>query len=326
MNENARPPAIFTTLRAGFDIVSAHPQITLFSILLDVFLWLGPKAQISLWLQRWLNEMAVAARQMQMPPEMLDEVLRAWTEVAPRLNLWAALRTFPVGVPGLMWLRMPETAPWSLAALELSQSGAILGILLTAVGLGWLLGGGYLWACARAAGIETPGLRFALQQSVLLMVFWQALLAALLLGSGFATGVLLLISPGLAEGGVLLFMLVALWLIPAAFFSPHAIFVDGETAFSALSAGWHFVRQGQPLVNFFFFDVILLAWLSVGIWNTPADDSWLLLVGIGGHAFVSAALTVASLLYYRDLRAWLAQVRQQQPRLQADGGSLDEQL
>jgi hypothetical protein len=44
------------------------------------------------------------------------------------------------------------------------------------------------------------------------------------------------------------------------------------------------------------------------LWNTPADNSWWMLVGIAGHAFVSSALLAASFIYYRDINAWLTAV------------------
>jgi hypothetical protein len=41
------------------------------------------------------------------------------------------------------------------------------------------------------------------------------------------------------------------------------------------------------------------------LWSVPPDDSWMLLVGIAGHAFVTTALLAASFIYYRDMNAWL---------------------
>jgi hypothetical protein len=47
------------------------------------------------------------------------------------------------------------------------------------------------------------------------------------------------------------------------------------------------------------------------LWNTPSDNSWWMLVGIAGHAFVSTALLAASFIYYRDINAWLSAVLEQ---------------
>jgi len=44
------------------------------------------------------------------------------------------------------------------------------------------------------------------------------------------------------------------------------------------------------------------------LWQVPASDSWLMLVGIAGHAFISTALLSASFVYYRDMNKWLQDV------------------
>jgi hypothetical protein len=44
------------------------------------------------------------------------------------------------------------------------------------------------------------------------------------------------------------------------------------------------------------------------LWTIPANDSWLTLVGILGHAFIMTALLASSFVYYRDTTAWLQTV------------------
>jgi hypothetical protein len=44
------------------------------------------------------------------------------------------------------------------------------------------------------------------------------------------------------------------------------------------------------------------------VWSVPAEDSWLALVGILGHAFVSTALLASSFVYYHDMTLWLQTV------------------
>jgi len=36
------------------------------------------------------------------------------------------------------------------------------------------------------------------------------------------------------------------------------------------------------------------------LWSVPPEDSWLLLVGILGHAFISTALLASSYYYFLD--------------------------
>jgi hypothetical protein len=59
--------------------------------------------------------------------------------------------------------------------------------------------------------------------------------------------------------------------------------------------------------------LFVLAVLLVGtglnlLWAVPAEDSWLALVGILGHAFVTTALLASSFIYYQDMSLWLQTV------------------
>ena len=46
------------------------------------------------------------------------------------------------------------------------------------------------------------------------------------------------------------------------------------------------------------------------LWNIPADSSWLLLLGLGGHAFISTALVAATFVFYQDRYRWWIEMRQ----------------
>jgi hypothetical protein len=40
------------------------------------------------------------------------------------------------------------------------------------------------------------------------------------------------------------------------------------------------------------------------LWRVPPETSWLTLVGVSGHAFITSALLAASFFYYRDADLW----------------------
>jgi len=50
------------------------------------------------------------------------------------------------------------------------------------------------------------------------------------------------------------------------------------------------------------------------LWRTPQENSWLTLIGIAGHAFISTAILATSFIYYRDVNAWLQVVTDQLKR------------
>jgi hypothetical protein len=44
------------------------------------------------------------------------------------------------------------------------------------------------------------------------------------------------------------------------------------------------------------------------LWAVPAEESWLALVGVLGHAFITTALLAASFIYYQAMSTWLQAV------------------
>jgi hypothetical protein len=56
------------------------------------------------------------------------------------------------------------------------------------------------------------------------------------------------------------------------------------------------------------------------LWTTPETDSWLFLLGLIGHAFVSSGILAASFIYYRDGIKWMDEIVKLKPPTQANSG------
>ena len=57
--------------------------------------------------------------------------------------------------------------------------------------------------------------------------------------------------------------------------------------------------------------VFIIFILTTGLnylWSVPQSNSWMTLIGIAGHAFITTALLAASFVYYRDMNVWLQTV------------------
>jgi hypothetical protein len=66
--------------------------------------------------------------------------------------------------------------------------------------------------------------------------------------------------------------------------------------------------------------VLCVIVLSTGLnylWSVPPDNSWMTLVGIAGHAFITTALLAASFVYYRDMNTWLQTVFERMQKKQS---------
>jgi hypothetical protein len=96
-----------------------------------------------------------------------------------------------------------------------------------------------------------------------------------------------------------------MWLLVPLFFSPHGIFVKKQNALVSIVNGLRMARFTLPTSSMFVLSAFLLGIGLNFLWSVPPEDSWMMLVGIFGHAFVTTALLAASFIYYRDMNAWL---------------------
>jgi hypothetical protein len=92
------------------------------------------------------------------------------------------------------------------------------------------------------------------------------------------------------------------------FFSPHGIFVLRQNALVSILTSARLVRFLLPGSLFFFLSLILLGQGLDLLWHVPPPSSWMALVGIGGHAFVTTSLFATSFVYYRDAMKWVQEV------------------
>jgi hypothetical protein len=117
-------------------------------------------------------------------------------------------------------------------------------------------------------------------------------------------------------GQIVLFVgaLLLAWLLMPIFFSAHGIFISQMDAMRAILNSLRMIRFTLPNTGLF---LLVFVVINIGLnflWSSPSDNSWFMLVGIAGHAFVSTALLAASFIYYRDINSWLAVVFEQLQR------------
>jgi hypothetical protein len=116
---------------------------------------------------------------------------------------------------------------------------------------------------------------------------------------------LLAASPLLAQGLLLVVGLLSMWLVVPAFFTPHGIFMQQQNVFKSIHTSLRMARFTLPTSSLFVLSVILIAYGLNFLWNIPTSDSWMVLVGITGHAFITTSLLAASFIYFQDMQAWL---------------------
>ena len=105
------PPRLIASLSAGFDTAANNILLISLPVLLDVFLWLGPRLSLNKLLQPAIDYFT--ANSPAVAPEGLDPTLvtQVWVEFLNKFSLFSILRTIPVGVASLMSSKLPQISP-----------------------------------------------------------------------------------------------------------------------------------------------------------------------------------------------------------------------
>jgi hypothetical protein len=308
------PPGIIGSIRSGFDAIAAHIGLILLPLGLDLLLWLGPRVSINRLMQPVLEEMGQLGPTAGLGATDVSAMLAMYRELLGRFNLLMAVRTLPIGVSSLMSGRMPAVSPLGTAPiLQVDTVGQLVGLFLILTIVGWMLGGLYFY---RVAGLvasgssapSTPTAGRAVTQTILYSLIWAVLLWSVGLPAIFIVYLTFAINTILGQGLVLLLGFASLWLLVPMFFSPHGIYVKKQNAFASFLGAFRLTRFTLPSSSLFVMAVFLVGVGLNLLWAVPAEDSWLSLVGILGHAFITTALLASSFIYYQEMSAWLQTV------------------
>lgn len=307
------PPGVMGSLRTGFEAVSSHVGLILLPAFLDVFLWLGPRLSVNALISPILGIMYNRGQLFLTSSADLKQSIETIANFN-LLSLLGKLLLFPIGVSSLFAQKTPVETPFgSQQIVEVSSGPIMIGWAFLLVVVGWILGGVYFrWVSETALGSakrETNiGLVWAIVQTLILSVVWVIGLILILTPGLLVFSILWIVNPTLASGAIFVLLVLSFWLIVPLFFTPHGIFVRRQNAFSSIFTSVRMARFTLPTSSMFVLCVLLLTTGLNYLWSVPPDDSWMKLVGIAGHAFITTALLAASFVYYRDMNVWLQTV------------------
>ncbi len=328
------PVGVIESLATGFEAIASHIWIVLLPLGLDLFLWLGPRLSISPLTQNLIKWM----KQLQGPAEAeaqsLQTTLMAALELAGKqVNVFNFLSTAPLGIPVLMDWQLAEKIPGgqpvvlaidnSLSFVILWLGFSILGLLLSTVYFVFI---GLLFDENKLLSLREIGKR--------MLVNWGRLTALSLILAGLSV---LVLPAFIFVFGVLQMMLAAfsaltpftidisgtasvlsqviigvilLWILMLLVFSVHGMVLKNRGVFGAMWDSVQLVHWNLLSVIGLFILIYLIGAGLDYLWNLPAPDSWMLLLGIGGHAFVSTGLVAATFVFYKDRYRWWTEMRE----------------
>ncbi|MEJ2412019.1 MAG: hypothetical protein P8Y34_03350 [Anaerolineales bacterium] len=312
------PPKVLKSIQIGFDAITKHLVLLLFPLGVDLVLWFGPHLQIRSLIESLVMSMTEVAELL---PADFTEVMEAgqeiWSLAAERINLLVALRSLPVGVFSLLGSILPVENPvgqpimWDITNLG---SAFLLTVAIFLVGL--LLGSLYFSAVRQAAVFDQLNWHTVFRewprvtwQSLVLSVLWLVFfLAILIFGSCAATGITMF-SVSLGQMVIVLFGIVSFWLVFPLFFSPHGIFTQGLKAWQSLLASLRLTNLTFLKTSLFIMSAILVNQGLNMVWQIAPENSWLMLISILGHAFVTTGMLSASFVYYQEINRWVEEIK-----------------
>lgn len=313
----------------GFDAVSRHVYLLLFPIAFDLLLWLGPRLRLSSLIHGAISQMESLQQQellygnQEDYVEMMRLTKEIWGILAERLNIFSAMRTYPVGVPSIMSGRLPLVSPLGTpAGIELSLANfLVVWVFLVAIGL--LFGTLYFSLTAQAALTDSRSMDQILKdlprrylQVIWLTIFLTLLLTAIGIPFILISSLIFLIAGSAAPWIMMILGGLLLWLLMPIVFSPHGIFASSLKMFHSFLYGFRLAHSNLPKTSLFILIAFVISQGMGVLWETPPEESWLSLIGIFGHAFISTGLLAASFIYYKQAEKWLqALVQQRQTAL-----------
>jgi hypothetical protein len=315
LNPPSRPIGVFQSLMAGFDKIASQPLLILPPILVDLFLWLGPRLTINTIVQDLLELVVVPPGSDEAMVEQIALFQSITNDLGQRLNLFAMLSNLPAGISSLMSSRLPVVTPLGQSSEIPIQSFVIVFLLLFAL---MIIGQGigtqfHLWIASQLAqGEELADRGKAWFRMIMLAILIYVVGMIFGLGIAFIASLFTFVS--LAFGIIIAFLgfTFGFWIFVYLFFTPHGIVRYKLGLWRAMLESATLVRWNLLSVVGYLGVSFVISWLTSQAWILPTEDSWFLLLAILGHAFVSATLLAGSYAFYQDRREWMYSVQKPQ--------------
>ena len=309
---------VIEALTVGFDRVRRQPWLMIIPLVLDLFLWIGPRLEAQpLYAQVEPDLKSISANLDTDGKLAVQDVSDLLKDFLSHYNLFSWLSVGVVGVPAVN-TTIDATAPLVTGTapvnLPVSDVGAYLGVAISLSAVGLLLGG-LFWALLTLPQRAEPfnlsvwlinGLAVGRQLLVLAVVTAISGLV-LMFPLSIVMALIGTISLGLASFLPALLITGIVWVIFYLAFTVHGLALYRLPLTRA-------VRISALIARVYFVSTLGLATLSIVIyvglgvvWELFTPDSWLRLIAMAGNAFITASLASASLIYYQNRSTILAE-------------------
>jgi hypothetical protein len=312
-NTPTPPVGVIESLARGFETVAGSLVLILLPLLLDLFLWIGPRldfkpAFLSSYHDFWEPMVAAMDEEMQGSFKQFSDQMLELSETMPNQYL-------PVfGMPSLMAWRDAEPLPFDYIppVWEVRTPVDVFGANVLSLLAGFVLFGCYITIIAERVKSEKTkfgrilarlpvnliwlGLFFAALFIILFLVY----IPFLLVSASF-----LLVSEWLSAVINFFGLILIFWIAAFVAFTIHGIFLNERGLFRSLWDSIRVVQWNTPPTLMLFLLILVLGTALSRIWLLAPANSWMTLLAIGGNAFVQTGLIASTFFYYKDrYRHW----------------------
>ena len=306
------PPGVISSIKAGFDTIATHITAILLPLLLNLFLWLGPRLRMNALFDLVKGDAIQIWKAGGVSAEDIQRVLIWYNDTIPAVNLFWLLRTLPIGISSMLFPQATSATPFGNPSILQVGALNLLGWIFLLTLVGWIGGGLYFrsvaWIITSNKEDQRLSIARAISQTMLISIFWSILLMMIGVPIFLILALVLQFSPFIANLLVLFVSLASMWVIIPLFFWPHGVFLKKQNVITSIISSFQMARFTLPTSSMFVLTDFLLTFGLNFLWAIPPEDSWMTFVGIFGHSFVATALLAGSFIYYRDMNIWLQTV------------------
>ena len=306
-NAVSNRPKIIPALTAGFNTAASNIYLIFLPIVIDLAIWFAPHLSVEKVLIPFVRSIKdLPGANTAEASEAIAGFLPQFEELISRFNLSVIVRTYPIGVPSLNALLSPSINPIGAPiGFSLSSMNSIVSIIIVMVFIGLFLGSLYFSQVAGKVHEEVSKPTFndytkVTGQVLLLPLFMVAIFIMISIPLVVIIPILTFISPVIGQMGIYLSMVAIIWLLIPLAFTPHSIFLLKQNVIRSMMTSISVVRFSLPGSAFFFLVIFVISTGMNFLWSIPPDNSWMLMVGIIGHAFIATGLVAASYHYFMD--------------------------
>ncbi len=309
---------IIDSVSNGYAVVNRRFEILLIPVILDLYLWLGPRLSVAGLIRKAANGLVPPPELGAEYQEAIQEAQAVLVEAGDGFNLFSVIVPSFLGVPSLIAggeADLMSLLGISRQVIEIQSVWVLAAIVLALLLFGTLLGAAFLAILATQVRHEerlTANLRLRIGKLWLRLISLGALLFALAVvlavPGSLILGIAVLINPTLGSMLMGMAWIVVFWFAIYLIFLIQSLVINEVGLRKAIYISISVLRRNLwPALGL----ILVIQLVGMGmpiVWRYLTQYPWGTPLGILGNAYIGSGLAAALLIFYRDrFSQWMSQ-------------------